>query len=100
MAEEVTILIFCCSLPTMFMSAMFWSMFSSVLSQLDMYSIPNGDKFLVDWSTPLISDIYVKDQYEPCNDGDDPVIYFPWFGAQHMCVDDRAKIATRGFTCE
>ena len=92
--------IYCCSFPTITMSVIYMVMFCSVQTQLDLYSIPNGDKFLVDWSTPLISEVYDKDKSEPCNDGDDPVIYFPWFGAQHMCVDEEAMVATRGFSCE
>ena len=90
----------CCSCPTIVLSIICEFMFCTALNKLEMYSIPNGDKFLVDWSTPLISEVYVKDKSEPCNDGDDPAIYFPWFGAQHMCVDDVSYVATRGFTCE
>lgn len=75
--------------------------FGGIHDSLVSFSIPNGDKFAIDWSTPLISDVYARNQNEQCDDGDDPAIYYPWFGANHMCYDDTPpKSMVRGISCK
>ena len=88
-----------CFFPSFVMSTIYLASFSYLVPQLETFSITNGDKITIDWNTPLISDIYVKESYEPCDLGDDPAIFYPWFGSNHMCIDDVDKDATRGFTC-
>ena len=69
------------------------------MAYLNNFSIATGDKFLIDWNTPLISDIYVKGKKESCDGFDDPIINIPWFGYHHMCASEKEKKAYRGFSC-
>ena len=45
-----------------------------------------GDRFEIDWNTPLISDIYAKNNNESCDGVDEPAIHMPWFGYKHWCL--------------
>ena len=90
---------YCCSFPAIVISVMYLGSYSDALESLNNFSITTGDKFLIDWNTPLISDIYVKDKKDRCDGTDEPIVHMPWFGQNHMCISKRNKKAYRGFSC-
>ena len=90
---------YCCTFPVIIISTIYMGYYSAALQSLNDFSITTGDKFLIDWNTPLISDIYVKGKKEKCDGADEPVIHMPWFGQNHMCISEPDKEAYRGFSC-
>ena len=92
--------VYCCSFPAIVISVMYMGSYSAALQSMNDFSITTGDKFLIDWNTPLISDIYVKDKKDRCDGTDEPVIHMPWFGQNHMCISKSKKKAYRGFSCD
>ena len=71
---------YCCIFPTIIISAIYLGFYSNALQSLNDFSITTGDRFLIDWNTPLFSDIYARGKNETCDGVDEPVIHMPWFG--------------------
>ena len=91
---------YCCTFPAIIISVFYVNYYFTALQSLNDFPITTGDKFLIDWNTPLISDIYVKDKKDRCDGTDEPVIHMPWFGQNHMCISKSKKKAYRGFSCD
>lgn len=71
---------FCCCGPIIVICAICMGFSSLARQSMDDFSITTGDRFLIDWNTPLFSDIYARGKNETCDGVDEPVIHMPWFG--------------------
>ena len=71
---------FCCCCPIIVICAICMSFTSLARQSMDDFSTTTGDRFLIDWNTPLFSDIYARGKNETCDGVDEPVIHMPWFG--------------------
>ena len=65
---------------------------------VDVIAVSQIDKFQIDWTKEFINEIYAVDASESCKDQDEPVLQMPWFGLQHLCLDNKGRMVP-GKTC-